>query len=100
MKKENDSVILPFNSALINGKHLVSNMMGCWDALTPAEFRQLNTLRLGSAGALGQRLRARGIIVDPSNIQDVVTGFRSLNANLFTDTALHIAVLTKRCNLR
>ncbi len=100
MKNENDIVILPFNSAKINGKYLVSNMMGCWDALTPAEFRQLNALRLKSSDALAQRLRTRGIVVDQSNIADVITGFRSLNANLFTDTSLHIAVLTKRCNLR
>lgn len=30
----------------------------------------------------------------------MITDYRNLNANLFTDTALHIAVLTKGCNLR
>ncbi|MBF0594797.1 MAG: radical SAM protein [Candidatus Omnitrophica bacterium] len=100
MKNENDVVILPFNSAKINGKYLVSNAMGCWDALTPAEFRLLNALQLNPATALGRRLLTRGIAVDQNNIQDVIAGYRSLNANLFTDTSLHIAILTKRCNLR
>ena len=46
------------------------------------------------------RLLERGLIVDEDNIRRVIDGYRSLNANLFTDTSLHIAVVTKRCNLR
>jgi uncharacterized protein len=34
------------------------------------------------------------------NIRRVIDGYRNLNANLFSDTSLHIAVVTKRCNLR
>jgi uncharacterized protein len=33
-------------------------------------------------------------------LRRIIDDYRNLNANLFTDTALHIAVLTKRCNLR
>ena len=35
------SSILPFNAEKINDKYLVTNMMGCWDALNEKEFRQL-----------------------------------------------------------
>ena len=92
--------ILPFNVDKINDKYLVSNMMGCWDALSELEFRQLNSMRVLEGGPLFDRLLARGIILDEKNIRSVIDGYRSLNANLFTDTSLHIAVLTKRCNLR
>jgi His-Xaa-Ser system radical SAM maturase HxsB len=51
-------------------------------------------------GALFNRLLDRGLIVDEDNIRRVIEGYRNLNANLFTDTGLHIAVVTKRCNLR
>jgi len=92
--------ILPFNFEKINDKYLVTNMMGCWDALNEKEFRQLNSLRVAPGSALFGRLSERGLIVDADNMRRVIDGYRSLNANLFTDTGLHIAVVTKRCNLR
>jgi His-Xaa-Ser system radical SAM maturase HxsB len=93
------SSVLPFNCEKINDKYLVTNMMGCWDALNEKEFRQLNSLRVLEGGDLFNRLLKRGLIVDEDNIRSVIEGYRSLNANLFTDTSLHIAVVTKRCNL-
>ena len=95
-----ESSILPFNVEKINGQYLVSNMMGCWDALNEKEFRQLNAFQVPRGGDLFNRLLARGLIVNADNIRQVIEGYRSLNANLFNDTGLHIAVLTKRCNLR
>jgi His-Xaa-Ser system radical SAM maturase HxsB len=94
------SSILPFNAEKINDKYLVTNMMGCWDALSGEEFRRLNSLRVPEGGDLFNRLLERGLIVDENNICSVIDGYRNLNANLFTDTSLHIAVVTKRCNLR
>jgi len=92
--------ILPFNAEKINDKYLVSNRMGCWDALDKSEFSLFNSLRVLEGGELYDRLLQRGLIVDENNIRSVIDGYRSLNANLFTDTSLHIAVVTKRCNLR
>ncbi|MDE2230973.1 MAG: radical SAM protein [Candidatus Omnitrophica bacterium] len=92
--------ILPFNSEKINDKYLVSNMMGAWDALSEAEFRQFNSLCLQEGSSLSRRLQERGLILDENNILRVMDEYRRLNANLFTDTSLHIAVVTKRCNLR
>ncbi|MEI7998126.1 MAG: radical SAM protein, partial [Candidatus Omnitrophota bacterium] len=99
MTKSNQSSILPFNSEKINDKYLVTNMMGCWEALNEKEFRQLNSLRVLEGGNLYNRLLDKGLIVDEGNIRRVIDGYKSLNANLFTDTSLHIAVVTKRCNL-
>lgn len=92
--------LIPFNSERIDDKYLVTNMMGCWDALSEEDFRQLNSLRVLQGGSLYNRLLERGLIVDTDNIRRVIDDYRNLNANLFTDTSLHIAVLTKRCNLR
>jgi His-Xaa-Ser system radical SAM maturase HxsB len=100
MASTTQSSVLPFNAEKINDKYLVSNRMGCWDALNEEEFRQLNSLRVLEGGGLFNRLLERGIIVDEDNIRRVIEGYRSLNANLFSDTSLHIAVVTKRCNLR
>jgi len=94
------SSILPFNAEKINDKYLVSNKMGCWDALDEGEFGRLNSLRVLEGGDLFDRLLKKGLIVDENNIRSVIEGYRSFNANLFTDTSLHIAVVTKRCNLR
>ena len=100
MEKTLQPSILPFNCEKINDKYLVTNLMGCWDALDEKEFRQLNSLHVDKGGDLFNRLLDRGLIVDECNIQRIIGGYRSLNANLFTDTSLHIAVVTKRCNLR
>ncbi len=94
------SSLLPFNSEKINNKYLVTNMMGCWDALNEDEFRQMHSLRVMQGGDLYNRLLKRGLIVDENNLRGVMEDYRRLNANLFMDTSLHIAVLTKRCNLR
>ena len=94
------SAILPFNSKKINDKYLVTNLMGCWDALNEQEFRQLHSFNMVQGGDLFNRLLKRGLIVDADNISRIIDGYRNLNANLFTDTGLHIAVVTKRCNLR
>ena len=95
-----DPSVLPFNSKKINGKYLVTNMMGCWAALDRKEFQELNSLRVLKGGPLFNRLLERGVIVNADNIQRIIGDYRNLNANLFNDTALHIAVLTKGCNLR
>ncbi len=100
MPRTHEHVILPFNSARIRNKYLVSNMMGAWDVLDPVEFRQLSAMSVDPASVLGKRLHERGVVVDNKNLQSVIQDFKNLNANLFSDTALHIAVVTTKCNLR
>jgi uncharacterized protein len=100
MTRTDQASVLPFNSEKINDKYLVTNMMGCWDALDQEEFSRLNSLRVLEGGQLFDRLLQKGLIVNADNIRGIIDGYRNLNANLFTDTGLHIAVVTKRCNLR
>ncbi|MBL8014022.1 MAG: His-Xaa-Ser system radical SAM maturase HxsB [Candidatus Omnitrophica bacterium] len=92
--------ILPFNSEKINNKYLVTNVLGCWDTLTEDEFRRFHSLRVPPNGSLFNRLVERGLIADEANIKRLINEYRQIHANLFTDTSLHIAVLTKKCNLR
>ncbi len=99
MARMNDDVILPFNAAMIRDKYLVTNMLGAWDVLAPAEFKQLNAMRPLPGTPLWLRLKERGIVVDEKNILPMIQQYRNLNANLFLDTALHIAVVTTQCNL-
>jgi uncharacterized protein len=99
MARTNDDVVLPFNAARIRDKYLVTNMLGAWDVLDSQEFRQLNALRPLPGTPLWSRLKARGIVVDEKSLLPLVQKYRDLNANLFMDTALHIAVVTTQCNL-
>ena len=92
--------ILPYNSkTLKNNNYLVSNFFGAWDFLNQKEFRKLNSLNLSDSSSLFRRLHNNGLIVSGSNLDRLLADYRKLNANLFSDTSLHIAVLTTRCNL-
>ncbi len=100
MNTATEACLLPFNAERFKDKYLVTNRMGCWDALNVQEFRQLNSLQVLQGGKLFERLRERGLILDENNLPRVLEGYRNLNGHVFKDTGLHIAVVTKRCNLR
>lgn len=97
--KKTDYVVIPFNSGRIKDKYLVSNLLGKWDLLEDKEFQELTSFKLDKEGALFKRLYAKGVLADESNFKNLLDDFRRINANLFWDTSLHIAVLTTRCNL-
>lgn len=97
--KKSDYTVVPYNSLRIKDRYLVSNMFGSWDFLNDGEFRTLSTLGIKKDTPLFNRLYKNGIIADEGNIEDLIGQFRNINANLFADTALHIAVVTTRCNL-
>lgn len=98
--KTKDFAVIPFTQRIIKDRYLVSNVLGCWDFLEKDEFRMLSSLNFEAGTPLFRRLRERGLVVDAHNLKNVIDDYRSLNANLFNDTSLHIAVLTTRCNLR
>ncbi len=99
-KGTKDFLVLPFNAARVGKRYLVTNRMGCWDFLSPEEFRRLNSLQAGPKDPFFERVRNNGLVADAGNIGGLLEDFRRLNSHLFNDTALHIAVLTRRCNLR
>ena len=99
VKSAQDWAVLPYNSKKINSHYLVSNFLGNWDFLVPDEFRRLEQLCPETNDGLFDRLYDKGIVVKKENMAKLIAGYRNLNANLFTDTTLHIAVVTTRCNL-
>lgn len=99
VKNAQDWAVLPYNSKRINGHYLISNFLGNWDFLIPDEFRRLERFDLDKGGALLNRLHDKGMVVKKENVEGLIDGYRSLNGNLFSDTTLHIAVVTNRCNM-
>lgn len=98
--KKKDYSIIPFNSLGIKGRRLVTNMLGGWDFLDTKEFGEFSSFSLRKDSPLFKRLRARGLIMDENNCEGLINDYRNLNAHLFNDTSLHIAVVTTRCNLQ
>ena len=98
--KKNGFAVIPFNSAIIKDRYLVSNMLGNWDFLAKDEFKVLQSSNLTKKTPFFNRLRDKGLVIDENNLKTVVDDYRSLNLNLFNDTSLHIAVVTTRCNLK
>ena len=94
-----DWAVLPYNSKILDKHYLVSNLLGCWDFLKPDEFKQLEQYRIEENTPLFDRLKDKGIIIEKSNVNRLINDYRNLNRNLFCDTALHIAVVTTRCNI-
>ena len=100
ISKEKRIAILPFNSTIIKDKYLVSNMLGGWDFLSKEEFRLLHSFNIKNNHTLLERLYEKGLAVDENSFKKLIGDYRNLNAHLFRDTSLHIAVVTTRCNLR
>jgi uncharacterized protein len=100
MKIKSDWAILPYNVGKINSRYLVSNLFGAWDFLEEEEYKQLNRLNIKENSPLFNHLLGKGLILQEKNFPQLITDFRNLNSHLFTDTSLHIVVVTTRCNLR
>lgn len=97
--KTQDWAVLPYNAEKISSRYLVSNFFGSWDLLTSDEFKQLEQFRLDEKDKLFKKLYDSGMIVKEDNLTRAITDFRNLQAHLFTDASLHIAVITTRCNI-
>lgn len=94
-----DWAVLPYNSKIIDGHYLVSNILGSWCFLTKDEFKQYQQFNFTKKDALFSKLLDHGLIMDQINTPKLIADYRKLNANLFSDTGLHIAVVTTRCNI-
>lgn len=94
-----DWAVLPFNSKKIKNKYLVSTLWGSWSILEEEEFKTISSLRIDRESPLFKRLYNERLVIDKRNIGTLIADYRNINANLFCDTSLHIAILTTRCNL-
>lgn len=97
--RELEFFVVPYNSKKIGRRHLVSNKLGGWAFLEHKDFAALSSLDCEPGSELFERLRGAGVVADVTNIGSLLSGYRKMNQNLFSDTSLHIAVVTTRCNL-
>lgn len=99
-KQQKNWAILPYNSKILkNDAFLVSNMFGAWQILNRKDFGQLETQNLAPLSPLYRSLLESGIIADESRLKALLDDYRKMNAHLYNDVSLHIAVVTTRCNL-
>jgi len=99
MKEKNEWAILPYNSTRIEGNFLISTPLGSWSLLDKNEFLNLEQYKMKDGTSLYNRLFQDGVIVNQDNFTKIINEYRVLNSHLFSDTSLHIAVVTTRCNL-
>jgi len=100
MKTDSEFAILPFNTARINDKFLVSTQLGNWSLLNRDDFFRLNSFNFSPGTSLYNRLKKDGVLVTKSNLENIIRDFRSLHRNWFLDPGLHIIVLTSDCNFK
>lgn len=80
---------------------LVTNDFGCYEFLTDDEFKALTTNSISVDSELYNKLRSKYFLLEPEDINssEVVSALRGMKNYLFQSTALHIFVVTNRCNL-
>lgn len=100
MKNKNGWAVLPYNSRKINKNYLISNFYGSWSLLNRQDFLSLEQFNIKEDSPLFNELYRDGIILKEESIPQLTNQFRQVNAHLFSDTSLHIAVVTTRCNLK
>lgn len=98
MKTDSDFAILPYNSAKISDRFLVTTQFGGWSLLTRDELSRLNRFDVSAGTDLFNRLKESGVLINKGNIERVISDFRLLHRNWFLDAGLHIIVLTGGCN--
>jgi len=80
----------------LKGGYVVTTDHSAWAFLTEAEMAKLRREELSEP--LSSVLRDKGIILNQSNVDQVVKDYRQKYDFLFKGTSLHIIVPTLRCN--
>ena len=81
-------------------KYLLTNDIGHYIFLTPAQFRDFLSGILNYKSAIYQELEEKGFIKDNFNSDQAISRYRHRDSNLFYGTTLHIIVVTLGCNFR
>ena len=81
---------------MIKGKYFVSTRFGSWIFLSREEFLKLARMEIDDS--LLEKLEKDGIIMTEGNAKSIISGFVSLNRNLYLPPSLHIMVLSSTCN--
>jgi uncharacterized protein len=81
----------------VAGRHVRLSRTGATHVLTPAEDAQLDEVSMDAG--LFARLERSGHILTADNARRVLDDLKTWHQKTFEGPALHIVVLTKRCNL-
>lgn len=90
-----------FNYKKIGDKYLLTNDLGRYMYLSKEELYRMLTDQIDEEEELSQRLREKFFVYDGSEydfVEKAGNAFRDYRRNLFQGAALHIFVLTKKCN--
>jgi len=90
--------ILPFKTARIKDKFLLTTILGDWIILKKEDFRKVHSYSVKVDSPLFKRLKAKGILSEGKNINRCLDTYQKLNQHLSSGVSLHIAVLTESCN--
>jgi len=93
------NITLPFRYKKIKDKYLVTNDYFDWTFLDEKEFQELKENKIGKDSELYKKLVKENIILSENKqANNLINKKQSHNSFMFTGPALHIIVLTKRCN--
>ena len=90
-----------FNYKKIRDKYLLTNDLGRYMYLSKEELYRMLTDQIEEEEELSQRLKEKFFVYDGSEydfVEKAGNAFRDYRRNLFQGAALHIFVLTKKCN--
>ena len=84
----------------LGNKYLVTNDVGAYVFLKPAEFKNFIEGKLKNKSKLYEELKEKGFIGDDFDVDKMVDTYHCYNNFLFSGTSLHIIVVTLRCNFK
>jgi len=96
--KFNEKKVGFFRLRRIDGKVLITNDIGQWALLKPADFTRFVEGKLKPKEKLHKELGEKGFVRDYSDFDRMVEGWRRKNSFLWLGPSLHIVVVTLRCD--
>ncbi|HVE12063.1 MAG TPA: His-Xaa-Ser system radical SAM maturase HxsB [Elusimicrobiota bacterium] len=84
----------------VGERYLVTNDIGHFAQLEPADFKAYLSGSLQKGGELWKELQGKGFVRDHLDFDGLAEEYRNKNNFLFTAAPLHIIVTTLRCNYR
>ncbi len=84
----------------IDNKYLITNDVGAYVFLKPAQFKDFMGGKLKNKSTLYKELKEKGFIKDDFDVDRMVETYHCYNNFLFSGPSLHIIVVTLRCNFK
>jgi His-Xaa-Ser system radical SAM maturase HxsB len=89
-----------FRFKKIKDKYLLTNEVGDFIFLEPADFDKFCQGNLGKESSIYKKLKQKNFIAEEINYNKYINQYREKHHYLFQGPSLHIVILTLRCNHR